>query len=384
MAINKQDPSDGLPSFRPMKRSLSVALLFILWTIPGLLCALQVYTGSVMNDRTYAWSAILWYALPVWWVWIPITPLILWLGQRFCIERGRRLRGLLVHIPVSFILALLHLAFYAYWINVAAPYNARPAPVLHRTLGLMNNVWLHVDLLAYWAILGGYFALDYYHKFRERELRASRLEARLAESQLQALKMQLHPHFLFNTLNAISTLVLKKDTERAIRMLTRLSDFLRTTLDETNQQEIPLEQELAFTEQYLAIEQCRFQDRLDVVWEIKPYTRMAYVPSLILQPLVENAIRYGIAPQEKGGCLVLRATSVESKLRLQVQDNGPGLAEGDPGNGIGLSNTRTRLKQLYGEDHHLTLDNLPEGGLCVTIDLPFRTAHSTPAVEALA
>lgn len=369
---------------RPMKRSVFVALLFVLWAIPGLLCALQVYTGSMMQGRSYAWTAILWYAMPVWWAWVPITPLILWLGQRFRIERGNWRRGVLVHVPVSLLITFLHLTFYAYWINVAAPYNARPAPILERTIDLANNVWLHVDLLAYWLVLGGYFALDYYRKFQERKVRTSQLEAHLAESQLQALRMQLHPHFLFNTLNAISTLVLKKDTDNAVQMLTRLSDFLRTTLDESDEQEIPLEHELAFTEQYLAIEQCRFQDRLEVAWEIDPESRSAYVPSLILQPLVENAIRYGIAPQEETGHLILRTQRHNGQLRIQVQDNGPGLPQGKPRNGIGLSNTRKRLEQLYGSAYQLLLDNRPEGGVGVTIDLPYRTTQSSsPQVAVL-
>ena len=370
------------PMATPVKRKLSfLTLSLVLWTIPGLLCALQVYTSSAMRDQSFAWSAILWYTLPIWWIWIPVTPFILWLGRRFRIEKGYRMRGLLVHIPISVAIALLHVVFYAYWMAETSPFALPPTPLVERTLSLANSPWLHVDLLVYWAILGGYLALDYYRKFRERELFASRLEAWLAESQLHALRMQLHPHFLFNTLNAISTLMLKKDTDRAVRMLTRLSDFLRTTLEESSQQEIPLEQELAFTEQYLAIEQCRFQDRLTVVWDIDPDARAAYVPSLILQPLVENALRYGIAPQEQGGRLVLRAQHREGRLCLEVMDNGPGLPDGAPRNGIGLSNTRTRLEQLYGPAHRIGLDNLAEGGVCVSITLPF---HTTQTASVLA
>jgi signal transduction histidine kinase len=342
---------------------------------------LQVYTnGVILGGRAYTTDAILWYALPVWWVWVPLTPLILTLGRRFRIERSRWGRSLLVHIPTSLVVALLHLLFYAFWINVAAPYEAPPRPLLERTASLISDVWLHVDLLAYWAILGGSFALDYYRKFRERELRASRLEARLAEAHLHALKMQLHPHFLFNTLNAISTLILKHDHDAAVRMLTRLSDFLRTTLDEPGRQVVPLDQELAFTEQYLAIEQCRFQDRLQVVVDVEPDVLSAQVPSLILQPLVENAIRHGIAPQEAGGRLVVRVQRCDKRLRLSVQDDGPGLPEGGTRreHGIGLANTQARLEQLYGDDHHVTMEPGPEGGLCVTLDVPFRT-EPTPA-----
>jgi len=369
---------------RTRQRLLFWGLLVFVWTIPGLICALQVYTnGVLLGGRPYTTAAILWYALPVWWVWVPLTPLILNLGRRFRIERRRWRRSLLVHGPGSLVVALLHLLFYAYWIDVAAPYESRPRPLLERTALLVSDVWLHVDLLAYWAILGGSFALDYYRKFRERELRASRLEARLAEAHLHALKMQLHPHFLFNTLNAISTLILKRDLDAAVHMLTRLSDFLRTTLDEPGRQVVPLEQELAFTEQYLAIEQCRFQDRLQVVLDVDPDALGAQVPSLILQPLVENAIRHGIAPQEAGGRLVLRVQRRDGRLRLSIQDDGPGLPESGPPreNGIGLANTRARLEQLYGPDHYIALEPGREGGLCVTLDLPFRTEPTTAPSE---
>lgn len=367
------------------RKAFQWGTLFVLWTIPGLLCALQVYTGGVLvRGQPYTWGAILWYALPVWWLWIPFTLVALVLARRFPLERGRLLRGLLVHVPASLILTVLHLAFYAYWIEVAAPYATRPMSLFGRTLALANNVWLHVDLLAYGAILGGYYALTYYRTAQERLLRASQLETRLAEARLQALRMQLHPHFLFNTLNAISTLILKQDHDTAIEMLTHLSDFLRTTLEEQTHPEVPLERELAFAEQYLAIERCRFGERLHVEVDVEPETLSALVPGLILQPLVENAVRYGIAPQETRGRLVLRAHRHDDRLRLEVKDDGPGFSARASSSGIGLVNTQARLKQRYGSDHLFAITNGTDGGTRVTIDLPFERAplpqaHSSSA-----
>jgi sensor histidine kinase YesM len=230
-------------------------------------------------------------------------------------------------------------------------------------------------LFTYWAILGVIYAFNYYRKYREHELKASHLETQLAQAQLQALKMQLHPHFLFNTLHAISSLM-RKDVEAADSMITRLSDLLRLTLETTGVQEVTLRQELEFLERYLEIEQTRFRDRLTVRMEIEPETLDARVPNLILQPLVENAIRHGIAPRSAPGWIEIRATHDDRMLHLQVRDNGPGLPpdlEAEMKEGVGLANTRARLEQLYGAAQRFDLNNAAEGGLIVSLTLPFRT-----------
>jgi two-component system LytT family sensor kinase len=366
----------------PAKRlGVQAAALIILWTIPGLLCALQVYTGGVLlRGRSYTWGAILWYALPVWWLWIPFTLAALGLARRFPMERGRRLRGLLVHLPASLIFALLHLLFYAYWIEVAAPYEARLTSLLERTVFLANDVWLHVDLLAYWAILGGYFAFDYYRKYRERELRASRLETRLAEAQLQALRMQLHPHFLFNTLNAISAFM-EKEPRTARRMMAELGELLRFSLDHADRQEITLAEELDFLENYLNIERMRFEDQLSVEVNAEAETLEALVPGFLLQPLVENAIRHGITTRAAAGRIEVRAARRDGMLSLQVRDDGVGLTAGwrlAEHGGVGLSNTVARLEHLYPDQHVFRVESAPGDGVLVDIALPFRTPTSTP------
>jgi LytS/YehU family sensor histidine kinase len=186
--------------------------------------------------------------------------------------------------------------------------------------------------------------------------------------------MQLNPHFLFNTLHAISALV-HKDVEAADRMIARLSDLLRYALESTDAQEVPLRQELGFLNRYLEIEQTRFGDRLTVRLDIAPETLDALVPNLVLQPLVENAIRHGIEPRAKPGRIDLRARRENGRLKLEVCDNGVGLPSGRiPEEGVGLSNTRARLQQLYGEGHCFELGDAPGGGLMVSVELPFRAA----------
>ncbi|HST19615.1 MAG TPA: histidine kinase, partial [Blastocatellia bacterium] len=230
------------------------------------------------------------------------------------------------------------------------------------------------DFLTYSVIVGIYYAFNYYQKYREREVRALQLEGRLAQAELQNLKMQLHPHFLFNTLHAISVLM-QEDVQAANRMLVRLGDLLRMTLDNVGTHEVSLKQELEFLQGYLEIEQTRFQDRLTICMDVDPLVLDARVPNLILQPLVENAIRHGIAPRASSGKLEIRAAREDGSIRLEVQDNGLGLPEADEANvlkGVGLSNTRARLEQLYGPKHQFKMSNAEGGGLLVSILIPFR------------
>jgi sensor histidine kinase YesM len=229
----------------------------------------------------------------------------------------------------------------------------------------------------YWAILASIVSTQYYRRFRDHELRTSQLETQLALAQLQMLRMQLHPHFLFNTLNAISAL-LHKDADKADIMLARLGELLRTTLESTGTQKIPLRQELEFIQPYLEIEKARLGDRLKVQMDIDPEVMDAAVPNLVLQPLVENAIRHGIAPYAQTGRLDIRARPENGMLRIEVKDNGPGLspeqqASASAGSfraGVGIANTRARLQQLYGPHHQFEMTNGPSQGLTVSLLIP--------------
>jgi sensor histidine kinase YesM len=241
---------------------------------------------------------------------------------------------------------------------------------------------IHSGLLVYWLIIAIYQGIDYYRKFIDKELRASQLEARLVTAQLDALRMQLHPHFLFNTLNSVSVLM-RRDADQAERMLVQLSSLLRVTLARNAAHEVQLRQELDILEAYLEIERIRFQDRLTVRMHIDPPALDALVPQLFFQPLVENAIRHGIATRESGGEIDIQAECRNGVVRLEVRDNGPGLtARGDQlVEGIGLSNTRSRLAYLYGTASSLSIRNGEDGGLIVAATVPFHTEKTTPAGE---
>jgi LytS/YehU family sensor histidine kinase len=246
-----------------------------------------------------------------------------------------------------------------------------------------QNVFIadfHANLLLYWTVVGLWHAYDYYRRFRERERRAAQLELeaavlekQLAQSQLEALKMQLHPHFLFNTLNSISVLM-RDDTQAANRMLLRLSELLRIALKSESKQEISLQQELEFLGSYLEIEQTRFQDRLTVNFDIEKETLDAYIPNLILQPIVENAIRHGIAPRAEAGLIQINSRRKNGFVELCVNDNGAGMNESKvPTNGIGLTNTRKRLEKLYGEQYGFEKSSPTVGGVQVKLTIPFHT-----------
>jgi two-component system LytT family sensor kinase len=228
---------------------------------------------------------------------------------------------------------------------------------------------LDYGVLQYTIVLIVHHAIDYYRRYEEGRRRATELEAQLAKAQLAALRMQLQPHFLFNTLHAISELV-HSDPEAAERMIARLSDFLRLTLEHSGTMEVSLEQELEFVKRYLEIEKMRFEERLRVDLQVDPETLQARVPNLILQPLVENALRHGVARRARDGILRIRCSRVNGRLAMQVADNGPG-ASGEIGEGVGLSNTRERLERLFGDQHRFELSNAPGGGFEATIEIPF-------------
>jgi LytS/YehU family sensor histidine kinase len=237
----------------------------------------------------------------------------------------------------------------------------------------------YIDLIIALLIVIAVHALLYYQNFRASELAQSSLKAQLAQAQLRALKMQLHPHFLFNTLHSISSLVLE-DPPKANSMIARLGDFLRLTVDNSEQQLVTLKEETEFLRCYLDIEQVRFGDRLTVTFELEPQTLSAQVPHLILQPVVENAIQHAIAPRAAQGHINIKAKRLNSLLRVAISDSGPGISSNANSlgkKGVGLSNVRSRLQQIYGPDFRFELMNASDGGLTVVMEIPFqREANS--------
>jgi len=339
---------------------------FCFWTLLGLSFASQFYISSAKAGLAVTWMQAVSYALGDWYVFAALSIPVIPLARRFHFEAGSAVRSLLVHAFGSVVFSLSYMVIRAYvgqW-QSAASFEEAFKPLLVKT-------W-HFNLLIYWVIVAVSQAFEYYQRYRERELRTVELEKGLAQAKLQALQMQLNPHFLFNTLHSISSLM-HKDVEAADRMVMRLGDLLRAALEGADTQEVTLRQELEFLERYLEIEKIRFGNRLTIKKKIEANILDAQVPNLILQPLVENAIRHGIEPWSKPGCIELKALRNDNRLILSVADNGAGLLDHKPDEeGVGLSNTRARLRELYGKEHHFELRRGPDGGLLVQLTIPFR------------
>jgi len=281
------------------------------------------------------------------------------------------------------VFSLLHLSLYLPLFTLIAWPDS--AAYLRSVTGAISAGLITVfplGVLVYWVILGIAVALDLYRRYGQEQQKASRLQAQLLEAQLDALKMQLQPHFLFNTLHSLSDLVLE-DAREATRMIARLGDFLRLTLDSSGSQMVRLETELEFLRCYLEIERVRFQDRLTVHFEVEHGVEPILVPNLILQPLVENAIRHGISGRLGPGRLDIEARRVDHHVEIQIRDDGPGLgaSNGADRQGVGLSNVRERLECLYGDRGTLTLQNAPGGGLVATVLLPLSAPGSKPPLD---
>lgn len=361
---------------------VKAGLIFGGWTLFGFFFVCQAYINDAYFGRPVALGRTLIIWLSCVYIWALLTPWIIHLARRFPIERGTYLRGLAIHLLAGASLSLLQLGIYIFVHQGLLGNSSRPFSPLQS----FQNIFIaefHANLLIYWSVVGLCHAYEYYRRYRERErraaqleLEASQLETQLARAQLDALRTQLHPHFLFNTLNTISVLM-QEDTAAANRMLVRLSELLRLALKQPNTHEVSLKQELEFLHSYLEIEQTRFHDRLKVRTEIDPDALDARVPNLILQPLVENAIRYAVAPRATESTVEIRAVRRNGQVELQVRDDGPGIDESSKTineSGIGLSNTRARLDKLYGAAHQFHLSPADGGGLQVTITIPFHTA----------
>ena len=349
-------------------------VIFGVWSVIGLIFSLQFYFAAFRSEQPVPWGRSLYVQMTWGYLWALLTPVVLWLVRRFPIEKQHWRSSVLAHLAASTLLSFAsgiagHLLLFVKYGGAAVgrPYqfqNSLRFAVSNYTEAM--GIYMLIALLAY--------AYSYYERYRQGELRASRLEAQLSQAQLQALKMQLHPHFLFNTLHSISAL-LHRDTDGARKMITRLGDFLRLTLENSGTQEVTLQQEMEFLRCYLEIERIRFRDRLTTHVQVDPEALDTHVPNLILQPIVENAIRHGIAPRSAPGEIEIRAKQEDGFLRIRIRDNGPGLpmnrsTESLFKKGLGLANTQTRLERLYGARHRFEIANDPAGGLAVTLLIP--------------
>jgi two-component system, LytTR family, sensor kinase len=366
----------------PLKRILrTYALCFLVWTFLGLFFFSQSLVQRAFSGDPTPRSHYLVTWLTGVYISALLTPIVLWLARRFPIERKNWFRRSALHLLFSALFSITEIAA-----HTSVVFGLGLFPTIMKTalitFLLLMSLGFHQNISAYWTILGLQYGYSYYQRYREREREALRLEldaselrSQLVRAQLNALKMQLQPHFLFNTLNAIMVLVRQQNSRQAEEMIGRLSDLLRCVLEDVEAQEVPLYRELDYLRLYLSIEEVRFRDRLRVEISADAPLLQAAVPHMILQPIVENAIRHGIGKSSTAGRIQITACRVNDLLEIKVQDDGPGLVvDPESSRGIGLANTRARLDQLYGEAANLAVENGAEGGARVTLVLPFRLA----------
>jgi two-component system, LytTR family, sensor kinase len=365
-------------NFNIRAESRRLGLYLLIYTLLGLYMFSQgALQKAIEHDPNPWWHYLISWMVGVY-VWFLLTPAILWAGRRFPPDRNRWLRRTLTHFALSVAAAVLQLSIESGILHTIGVFPGFMFS-FQSTFKFLFVLSFHQALLMYWTIIGIQYGFGWYERYQERrrealrlELRSSRLEGQLAQAHLSALTMQIQPHFLFNTLNAIVVLVRQQKGREAEEMLSRLSDLLRCVLDDLESPEVPLYRELEYVRLYLSIEEVRFRDRLKVDMEIDPQLLDLSVPHLILQPIVENAIRHGIARSSSAGSVRIAATRRGGSLELSVEDDGPGLdtASAMHSSGIGLTNTRARLMQMYGDAATLSIVNREYRGVLATIALP--------------
>jgi two-component system, LytTR family, sensor kinase len=352
------------------------------WTIFAMLnIANRVVGYDVRRPGSAGYEALFWVLNS--YMWAALTPLIFWLAWRFGVERSSRMFSVLLFVGAGAVIVTgMTLVRGGVWVRVLGFPPLWSVDLGWSLRGILRSPWFLNDLVTYGGVLAVGFTREYFIRYQVRLVEAARLQAQaaqlqaqLADARLETLRMQLNPHFLFNTLHAISSLV-ERDPRGVRRMIARLSDLLRYTLQGSNKQEVAVEEELKFLQKYLDIMQVRFEGRLEIETRVAPEVADALVPSLILQPLVENAVKHGVSNWVETGRIEIYARRNGDRLVLGVRDDGPGLppqGERAEGGGLGLHNVRARLQQLYGEDQELTLRPAEGGGVVAEIALPLHT-----------
>lgn len=338
--------------------------------------AMQSYMTTTLKGKEAELFGTLRWAASDWGPRMVLFPIVIFMASRFPLSRDQWARNLPLHL----------LGFGLFTVGQSWMYLGLEALTdrwweSDMTLSTLMTMYLTksaaMNLLVYSAGVALVQGLGIYEMYRERERRTLQLQGELATAHLEVLRGQLQPHFLFNTLNTVTAL-LRRDPDGAERVITRLGDLLRISLQNTSRQEMPLREELDFLDRFLEIQQVRFQDRLTVRQEVAADTLDAAVPTLLLQPLVENAIKHGIEPNAAAGEVIIRTKRRGAELLLEVCDNGNGLPTGALREGVGIANTRARLEQLYGEHHRFDIRDGDDGGVCVSITIPFRSAGQGP------
>lgn len=360
--------NEGRVIDRSLQRRLGVwTLAFGFWTLLALSYTASNGISEISEGHAAAWLRLAVWNLSNFYLWMALTPLVAWLGRLGAAD-WRRFWTL--HLPCSLALALVQsVAMLAIFWWLCGP-GHMPVTTFTDYLRVEFVYRFHLGWLTYWILLAALRGLETRRRLRDERLRSAELETQLVQSQLQTLRMQLQPHFLFNTLNAISALALS-DPMQARLMIARLSDFLRLTLEERHAQQVPLARELQLLDCYLGVQQVRFQDRLTVRMDVAADTARAAVPAMILQPLVENALRHGLLDKPGPGILHIATRRDGDELQLRVDDDGLGLPQPAPSEGLGLGTTRARLRALFGEAARLELSRRPAGGTRAELRLPY-------------
>jgi len=353
---------------RSMLQQLGIA--FGAWTIVAAVAYARIPLQALAQGRTLPPMRGAFEHLVSCWIWALFTPAILWLVRRYPLDQGTWAKN-----------GAVHLAAAAATVLIGAPPSYAITALLDvpgHAPDLTTQIFAEsfIDVFSYAALVVLGHALAYYRESAEQRLRASQLETRLLSARMEALEARMHPHFLFNALNTISSLVRTGDAKAATRAVARLGDLLRSLLLDDGQ-EVPLSQELEFVGRYLELEQVRFGDRLSARIEVDPAVTVAFVPRLVLQPLVENALRHGIEPSSDPGRIEVRASRSGDMLELEVRDSGAGGGSSQPSTRTGLANTRARLEQLYGDRHELVLSSDGKGTVARVV-IPFRSRPRLP------
>jgi two-component system LytT family sensor kinase len=373
----------GEPPISRERRASFALIIFAIATVIAVLYSLERYFYRRLLGQEVSLGQLVPAELIFTYIWALLTPLVMWMGRRFPVwgahhdgEARHTLRNWIAQLIAVASFVFLHVALFTVASLVLADgMSAIPAGRLFT--GYLAS-WFTLDSIVYCTLLAVYHALVYYRISQDRALRASQLEARLAQAQLQVLRMQLQPHFLFNTLHTISALM-HRDVKRADSMIAALSDLLRMSLRSVGVQEVELREELEFLQRYLEIMSLRFGDRLTVTLDIDPSVLDARVPTLVLQPLVENALRHGFGDGMRAGQVRVTVAPDGDMLRCEVVDNGRGIAPTGSREGVGTSNTRARLRHLYGERFSLELTANPSGGARVSLAIPYHSLERTAA-----
>ena len=361
---------------RERRRSFTL-IVFGIATVVAVLFAIERYFYRLLFDEPISLVQLVPAELVFTYIWALLTPLVMWTARHFPVRGSQRTRNVLLHLVAVHVFVLLHVLLFTGVSRLFGGAAQRAIPFGRLFSGYLLS-WFVLDVIVFCSVVAVHHAVIYYRVSQDRALRASQLEARLAQSQLQMLRMQLQPHFLFNTLNSISALM-HRDVRRADSMIVALSDLLRMSLRTTGKQEVPLQEELDFLQRYIEIMTLRFGDRLSVDVEVEPELLDARVPSLVLQPLVENSIRHGFGDVRARGRVEVTVAKTGNVLRCVVTDDGRGLPTDGFREGVGLSSTRARLRHLYGDEHLFELRNRPEGGARATLAIPYHPYDRTAA-----